>query len=229
MPRTFLDQEIEKLKEQVIHLEEMVSHATTEAVDALLENDMEKSKIIYLNDKAINSLRFEIEKKCLITIATQQPLATDLRVLASILDVVTQLERMGDYAKGIAKINIIIERKITKAKSILPLREMTEITVGMLKRAIEAFITVDAEAARKVPDEDDKVDELFNIIHSGLVNDMMEKKKNITLANHLQWAAHNIERMADRVVNICERTVFIATGEMHELEESDDEWVIDIQ
>lgn len=229
MPRTFLDQEIEKLKEQVIHLEEMVSHATVEAVDALLTNDMEKSKVIYLNDKAINELRFEIEKKCLITIATQQPLATDLRVLASILDVVTELERMGDYAKGIAKINLIIERKSTKAKSILHLREMTEITTSMLNRAVKAFVAVDAETARMLPNEDDKVDELFNIIHSGLVNDMMEKKKNITLANHLQWAAHNIERMADRVVNICERTVFIATGEMHELEESDDEWVIDIQ
>lgn len=229
MPRTFLDQEIEKLKEQVIHLEEMVSHATVEAVDALLTNDMEKSKVIYLNDKAINELRFEIEKKCLITIATQQPLATDLRVLASILDVVTELERMGDYAKGIAKINLIIERKSTKAKSILHLREMTEITTSMLNRAVKAFVAVDAETARVLPNEDDKVDELFNIIHSGLVNDMMEKKKNITLANHLQWAAHNIERMADRVVNICERTVFIATGEMHELEESDDEWVINIQ
>lgn len=229
MPRTFLDQEIDKLKEQVVRLEEMVSHATVEAVDALLTNDMEKSKVIYLNDKAINELRFEIEKKCLLTIATQQPLATDLRVLASILDVVTELERMGDYAKGIAKINLIIERKSTKAKSILHLREMTEITTSMLNRAVKAFVAVDAETARLLPNEDDKVDDLFNIIHSGLVNDMMEKKKNITLANHLQWAAHNIERMADRVVNICERTVFIATGEMHELEESDDEWVIDIQ
>ncbi len=88
---------------------------------------------------------------------------------------------------------------------------------------------MDVETARKLPDEDDKVDKLFNQIYTGLIEDMMEKKKRIELASHLQWAAHNVERMADRVVNICERTIFVATGEMNELEESDDEWVIDIQ
>jgi phosphate transport system protein len=207
----------------------MVAHAAIEAVDSLLENDIEKSKTVYLNDKAINAKRFEIENECLVTIATQQPLATDLRELASILEIVTELERMGDYAKGIAKINLIIEKKSTKVKSILDLREMAEITVGMMDRAVKAFVDVDVETARKLPDEDDKVDELFNKIFNGLVDEMIDKKKRISLATHLQWAAHHVERMADRVLNICERTIFVATGEMSELEESDDEWVIDIQ
>jgi phosphate transport system protein len=136
---------------------------------------------------------------------------------------------MGDYAKGIAKVNLQIEKKSTKAKAIMHLREMTEITVDMMRRAIKAFVEVDVETARKLPEVDDKVDELFNQIYNGLIDDMMEKKKRIELASHLQWAAHNVERMADRVVNICERTIFVATGEMNELEESDDEWVHNIQ
>ncbi len=229
MSRTYLDQTLEHLKEQVVVLEGMVSKAAIEAVDALLENDIEKSKSVYLNDKVVNDLRFEIENECLIAIATQQPLATDLRELASILEIVTELERIGDYAKGIAKINLLIEKKSTKAKSILHLQEMVEIAVDMLDQAVRAFVEVDVETARRLPDEDDKVDALFNIIYSGLVEDMMNKKKHISLASQLMWAAHHLERMADRVVNICERTVFVATGEMNELEESDDEWVISIE
>lgn len=229
MSRVFLDQTLNELKEQILLLEKMVSHAAIEAVDALLESDIEKSKTVYLNDKEINDLRFKIESECLVTIATQQPLATDLRELASILEIATELERMGDYAKGIAKVNLLIDKKSTKAKPILHLREMTEITVNMLERAVKAFVEVDVETARKLPAEDDKVDRLFNIIYDGLIEEMMNKKKRISLASQLQWVAHHIERMADRVVNICERTIFIATGEMDELEESDDEWVIDIQ
>ncbi len=229
MSREYLDQTLNNLKEQIVQLEEMVSHAAVEAVDSLLENDIEKSKEVYLNDQAINDKRFEIENECLVTIATQQPLATDLRELASILEIATELERMGDYAKGIAKINLMIENKSTKAKSILGLREMTEITVSMLRRAVEAFVNVDVETARILPLEDNLVDDLFNQIYNGLIDEMMSKKKRISLANQLQWAAHHIERMADRVVNICERTIFVATGEMDELEESDDEWVINIE
>lgn len=229
MSRIYLDQTLDDLKTQVVTLAEMVAHAALEAVDSLLENDIEKSKTVYLNDKEINAKRFEIENECLIAIATQQPLATDLRELASILEIATELERMGDYAKGIAKVNLQIEKKSTKAKAILNLREMIDITVDMMRKAIKAFVEVDVETARKLPGEDDRVDDLFNQIYTGLIEDMLAKKKRIELASHLQWAVHNIERMADRVVNICERTIFVATGEMNELEESDDEWVINIQ
>jgi phosphate transport system protein len=228
MSRVLLDQTIESLKAKLIILEEMVSRAAGEAVDALLEDDNEKSKAVYLGDKVINAKRFEIENECLVAIATQQPLATDLRVLSSILEIATELERMGDYAKGIAKINLMIDKKSTKAKPILEIREMIEITIDMLQRAIRAFVDGDAAAARVIPRDDDKVDELFDRIYLGLIDDMIAKKKHISLANHLQWAVHNIERMADRVVNICERTLFVSTGEMSELEESDDEWVLNL-
>lgn len=229
MSREYLDQTLNDLKEQVVQLEALVSHATLEAVDALLKNDPERSKTVYLADKEINAKRFQIENECLITIATQQPLATDLRELASILEIITELERMGDYAKGIAKISLMIEKKSTKVKPILLLQEMADITVDMMKRAVDAFVEGDTKTAREIPSEEDNVDLLYQQIYTGLVEDMMAKKKVISLASQLQWAAHHIERMADRVVNICERTIFVATGEMNELEESDDEWVLDLK
>jgi phosphate transport system protein len=228
MTRTYLDQTIQRLKDDILDIEKMVSQATTEAVAALIHNDLDKSREVYLGDHQINAKRFDIENECLIAIATQQPLATDLRVLASILEIVTELERMGDYAKGIAKINLITKEKAQIIPVIYRLEEMAEITVNMLDRAVEAFVAVDVDTARKLPAEDDAVDLIFNEIYTGLVESMMEDRSLVSLANQLQWAAHNIERMSDRVINICERTIFVATGEMNELEESDDEWAVDI-
>ena len=229
MTRTFLDQTINNLKQEILEIEKMVSHATTEAVSALINGDLVKSKEVYLADQQINAKRFTVENECLIAIATQQPLATDLRVLASILEIVTELERMGDYAKGIAKINMITKDSSHDLQIIKRLDEMARITVDMLHRAVNAFVAVDVDTARSLPMEDDAVDAIFNEIYTGLVENMMEDRSLVAFANHMQWAAHNLERMSDRVINICERTIFVGTGEMNELEESDDEWVIDIQ
>ena len=135
---------------------------------------------------------------------------------------------MGDYAKGIAKINMITKDNSHNLPIINRLKEMAEITVGLLHRAVEAFVAVDVDTSRSLPEEDDAVDAIFNEIYTGLVENMMEDRSLVAYANHMQWAAHNLERMSDRVTNICERTIFVGTGEMNELEESDDEWVIDI-
>jgi phosphate transport system protein len=223
MAREQLDKKIKKLRKDVQTLESMVRKATQEAVHALIHRDSKLAKKVYRNDNKINKKRFQIERDCLITIATQQPMATDLRILASILEVTSELERMGDYAKGIARIHFMTGGE-SLVKPIGDLVEMADITVDMLRRAVKAFVHEDAETARKIPDEDDKVDEIFNRIYHGLVDHMGKDPKSVDHANHLQWAAHNIERMSDRVTNICERTIFIVTGEMHELEESDDEW-----
>ncbi|HKJ27518.1 MAG TPA: phosphate signaling complex protein PhoU [Anaerolineales bacterium] len=228
MTREYLDQTINSLRDDVLILESMVSEATHKAVMALLNNDKETAKRVYLNDKVINEKRFQMENEILIVIATQQPLATDLRILASILEIVTELERMGDYAKKIAKINLQLTEPGTLIPAAMHLKEMMEITVVMLKKGVKAFVDVDVETARALPAEDDKVDEIFNHVTQELLDSMVEKKSTVGLANQIQWAAHNMERMSDRVVNICERTIFIATGEMNELEESDDEWVLDL-
>jgi phosphate transport system protein len=222
MTREHLDHLISSLEDELVVLESMVRQATLDAVDALMTNNHELSTQVYANDRLINEKRFEIENECLITIATQQPMARDLRVLASILEIVTELERIGDYAKGIAKINRQIgQRQVLPAVELLP--EMANIAAAMMQRAVKAFTEGDVETARSIPNSDDKVDEIFNKIYRGLVEHMINDTNSIDIANHLQWAAHNLERMADRVTNICERTIFIETGSIYELEESDDE------
>lgn len=224
MTREVLDKRIEKLKTGVLDLEDMVREACLGAVDALLKRDMLAARSIYLGDRVINAKRFELETECLVTIATQQPIARDLRVLASILDISTELERMGDYAKGIARVSIMI------GDDPLPgladgLSEMASIAVDMLDRAVKAFADEDEDLARAVPADDDRVDALFNKIYLELIQCMIDDPESIDCANHLQWALHNLERMADRVTNICERTLFVATGVMDELEETDDEFL----
>ena len=222
MTRERLDRQIQQLREDVLFLGSMVEQATLQAVDALKRRDREAARQIYYNDEKINHKRFEIENAALITIATQQPMAHDLRILAANLEVITELERMGDYAKGIARICTYIADE-PHVKPLIDIPTMAEITVDMLHRALEAFVREDAEAARTIPKEDDAVDELFNAVQKELFDFMVADPSTVDRANHLLWAAHNLERMADRVTNICERTIFIATGEMIELDVTDDE------
>ena len=220
MTRQYMDTLLEQLKDDVLILESMVREAILESVKALMTQDRKLAKQITKNDKNINEKRFHIENECLITIATQQPMASDLRVLASILEISTELERIGDYAKGIAKIT-----RITKHLEILPplehLPAMANEAVDMLQAAVKAFVEGDVETARAIPSRDDLVDEYFNKIYKGLVKEMIKDPEAVKLANNYQWAAHNLERMADRVTNICERTLFIETGDIYQLEEID--------
>lgn len=222
MPRETLERKLRELLDEVLVLGSMVEQATLQAVDSLQKRDLDVSRQLYAGDREINRKRFEIENKTLIVIATQQPMATDLRILAAILEVITELERMGDYAKGIARINLNLgaERLL---KPLIDLPRMAELTADMLHRALEAFVATDVEKARAIPKEDDNVDELFISINRELLDFMIADPNMIDRANHLLWAAHNLERLADRVTNICERTVFVATGEMAELDMSDDE------
>ena len=222
MSRERLDSQLEQLKQDVLLLGQMVEQATLGAVDALDQRDSETARQIYFSDEKINEKRFEIEDAALITIATQQPMAHDLRTLAAILEVITELERMGDYAKGIARICTYVADE----PHIIPLNEigtMAKLAVDMLHRALAAFIQEDEQAARAIPKDDDAVDALFRSVQKGIFKFMGEDSELVDRANHLLWAAHNLERMADRVTNICERTIFIATGEMIELDVSDDE------
>jgi phosphate transport system protein len=223
MTRETLDRNIETLMDELLMLEGMVKKATLDSVAALRNRDKVLSRTVYHNDRLVNAKRFDIEINCLITIATQQAIASDLRILASILEVAGELERMGDYAKGIARINLMLgDEPLPGALYDLP--RMSELVIDMLDRAVNAFLEQDSEAARIIPNEDDKVDDLFNKIYYSLVEEMMENPKIVDQANHLQWAAHNLERMADRVTNICERVIFVVEGEIMELDHSDDEW-----
>ncbi len=220
--RKALEEKIRHLKDDILQLGGMVEQAMRKAVDALKRQDLEAAQRIYDADKDINAKRFDIEQETLITIATQQPMAYDLRVLASILEIASELERMGDYAKGIAKITLMIGHT-PLMKPLIDIPRMMEIAIAMLQKALAAFVDEDVETALAIPREDDQVDALYNQVYRELVTYMIQDPRNIDQANYLMWAAHNIERMADRVTNICERTLFVATGELRELDYSNDE------
>lgn len=223
MPRQTLDREIHHLQDEVLLLGSMVEQAMLNAIDALKRRDHTAARQVYFADDLINEKRYAIENRVLILFATQQPIAHDLRFLAAILEVITELERMGDYAKGIAKISM----KIGGDETPVPTREisrMGDLAVGMLHRALGAFIAEDVNMAYRIPQEDDHVDELYNQIYRKNVAAMIANPEIIDHSNYIMWVVHNIERMADRVTNICERTIFIATGELLEIDASDDEW-----
>jgi phosphate transport system protein len=222
MPRETLDRQIHQLQDEVLLLGSMVEQAMLSAVDALKRRDLDLANQIYENDQNINEKRFAIENAIIILIATQQPLAHDLRLLTAILEVDTELERMGDYAKGVAR----VVTRIGDTDLPVPIREFTrmaEIAISMLHRALSAFIEENPNQAAIIPDDDDEVDELFLVVYRYLVNAMVNNPTLIDQISNLLWVDHNIERMADRVTNICERTVFIATGELMEMDTEDDE------
>ncbi len=225
MPRTTLDREIHHLQDEVLLLGSMVEQALLDTMDALKRRDVEAARRVYQNDHLINEKRFAIENATLITIATQQPMAHDLRFLAAILEVDTELERMGDYAKGIAKIVISLNDVAISIPN-QELTEMSQLAVGMLHRALSAFVNEDANLAQTIPPEDDQVDNLFNHTYHQLVTAMIANPQLIDYTNLLLWVVHNLERTADRVVNICERTVFIVTGELMEIESPEDEEIL---
>jgi phosphate transport system protein len=222
MLRKSFENEIRQIKDDVLLLGSMVEQAILESVEALKKRDIERSRLILELDKKINAKRFEMENQVMILIATQQPMAHDLRLLASILEIISELERMGDYGKGIAHINIRMGDQ-PLLKPLIDIPRMAQIGVDMLHRALTAFINEDVEAARAIPQEDDEVDGLYTQIYHELMLFVIQDPKTIERANWLLWAAHNLERVADRVTNICERTIFIATGELMEIDSSDDE------
>lgn len=222
MPRETLDRQIGHLQDEVLLLGSMVEQAMLEAVDALKRRDQVTAKRIFANDHLINEKRYAIENAILIVIATQQPMARDLRLMAAILEVITELERMGDYAKGIAKVTI----RLGDAPLPIGMRmisQMADLSVGMLHRALGAFITGNATEAHAIPQEDQQVDDLYNEVYREMVAAMIADPTIIDHANLMMWVAHNLERLADRVTNICERTVFIATGELMEMDTDDEE------
>lgn len=223
MLRKTFESEIQDVKDQVLVLGSMVEEAILNTVDALKKRDIKASEKILDNDKLINKKRFDIENQLMILIATQQPMAHDLRLLASTMEIISELERMGDYAKGIANINIRMGGE-SLIKPLIDIPRMAQKCADMLHRALTAFVHEDLETAQALPIEDDEVDALYNQIYRELMMFIIQDPKNIERANWLLWVSHNLERVADRVTNICERTIFIATGEMTEIKSTDDEF-----
>ncbi len=223
MLRKTFDIEMQQVKDEILVLGSMVEQALLDSVDALKKRDIKAAEKVFAEDQAINEKRFAIENNLITLIATQQPMARDLRLLASSLEIISELERMGDYAKGIANINIRMGDE-PLLKPLIDVPRMAQKGVDMLHRALTAFVNEDAQTARTLPVEDDEVDALYNQVYRELMTFVIHDPKTIERANWLLWVAHNLERFADRVTNICERTVFIVTGEMKEIKATDDEF-----
>lgn len=211
--RESFKENIKELNEDVVAMSEMVATATSRSVEALGSQDIEKAKQIVNDDLLINKKRWHIEEKCINLIALQQPVATDLREIIAVLNIITELERMGDYAEGNAKIAIMLGGE-PLVRPLIFTPKMAEKTVSMLRRSMQALVNRDAKTANAICNEDDEVDKLYDEAYHDLLMRMIKDPTLISKATPLIWAAHNLERSADRVTNICERIVFLATGSM---------------
>jgi len=217
MPRETFARKLQRLEDDVLLLGSMVEQAISESVEVLKRRDLEGARRLIAGDRAINEKRFAIEADCLVLLATQQPMAGDLRTLAAVLEIATELERIGDYAKGIARINVMMGEQ-PLVKPLIDIPRMAAKVGDMLHRALDAFVRRDVALAQAIPTEDQEVDALYNQVYRELLTYMMADPRTIDRATHLLWVAHNLERAADRVTNICERVIFTVTGEMKELD-----------
>jgi len=216
MPRTSFERHLHELQDDALVLGSMVEKAIYRSMEALKNRDLELAKQVIADDSEIDRKRFDIEEKCIELIVTQQPVASDLRVIVAVLNIIIDLERMGDHAEGIGKITLMIGKE-PPLKPLIDLPRMAQKTGDMLRRSLDAFVNRDAEAARKISKEDDEIDALYDQVFRELLTFMAEDSRTITRATRLIWVAHNLERSADRVTNICERVVFVVTGKMEEI------------
>ncbi|MCX6023287.1 MAG: phosphate signaling complex protein PhoU [Chloroflexi bacterium] len=214
--RATFDRALRELQDDVLVLGSMVDKAVDRSMQALKRLDHDEASRIIHDDLAVNQKRFDIEQKAIQLIATQQPIARDLRTIVAVLNIVIELERIGDYAEGIAKIvHLHGDQPLVKSLGDIPL--MADEVRGMLRRALDAFINRDAALAVQVANEDDAIDELYDRTYRDLLDTMLKDPRTIDRATWLLWVAHNLERTADRITNICERVVYEVTGTMTEM------------
>jgi phosphate transport system protein len=214
--RTTFHKEIREIQDEILVMGSMVNKAILQAIATLQNRDLTQAKQVIADDQKINHKRFEIEDKCIQLIATQQPMASDLRTIVTVLNIITELERIGDYAEGNAKIAIMIGEE-PPLKPLVDIPVMAEKTVDMLDSSLIAFINHDINAARIIGAEDNLIDNLYAHVFQELLALMANDPKTITRATRLMRVAHNLERSADRITNICERITFMVTGEMEEI------------
>ncbi len=210
--RAEFERDLQLLRQDVLNLGSMVEKAVERAVEALKRYDMALAQSVIDHDREIDERSYALEERALLLIATQQPMATDLRIIAATLFIISELERIGDYAEGLAKIAIRLSAW-PPLKPLIDIPRMAEISLDMLRQALDAFIEMDLERCRAIWRRDDEVDGLYDQVYRELLTYMMSDPRTIERATLLLWAAHNLERIADRVTNICERIAFVITGD----------------
>ena len=214
--RATFHEHLREVEEDVLTMGNMVVNAIDRSMEALKKRDLNLAHQIIADDAQINKRRFSIEDKCVVLIATQQPIECDLRIVVAVLNILTELERIGDYAEGIAKIVIMIGDE-APLKPLIDIPRMGEITRDMIKESLQSFARRDVELAMRVVSLDNIVDSLYDQVFRELLTFMMVDPKTTNRATRLIWIAHNLERAADRATNICERVVYTVTGKMEEI------------
>jgi len=213
--RGLLQSELEEISEGLVRMGDMVEQAILSAVEALDDQDVELAQQVIADDTQINDLRFEIEDLCFMVLATQQPAARDLRVVVTALNIIIELERMGDYAKGIGQIVVRMEGE-DLFLSLQKTPRMAKSVCEMMRAALKAFVDQDLEAAQQAFDMDDEVDHMYRDVFESVIRAMVSREHSVRKGMHLLFAAHNLERIGDRVTNIAERIIFMHTGVMQE-------------
>ena len=216
MVRSSFERQLNEVEEDMLVMAGMVERAIERSIDALKNRDIELARVVIMEDMEINKKRYETEEKCLELLATQQPLARDLRTIVAVLHIIVDLERMGDHAEGTAKLAIMLADE-PPLKPYVDIPRMAEVATRMLIDSLEAFKRRDVEMARRICDEDDLVDQLYDQVYRELIVYMLNDPRTIERATHITWIAHNLERIADRVTNICERVVYMVQGKIEEL------------
>jgi phosphate transport system protein len=214
--REMFDRELTGLRDSILHMAKTTETAIELAIQALKEQDEDLARQVMIGDDEINAERYAIEEQCLRLIATQQPTARDLRAIIAAIHIVTEIERMGDYASGIAELGIRLAGK-PHLKPLIDVPRMAEIDKEMIQASLEAYLKYDPDLALETAKRDAEIDQLYDQIYRELLTYMLEDPRNITRATYLLWVAHKLERIADRVANICERVIFMSTGVFEEL------------
>jgi phosphate transport system protein len=216
MPREHYDQQLRSLQDDLLRLASLVDSAVGRSINALKNQDVEEARRIIAEDDIIDRRQYALEDKALLLIARQAPVAADLRAISAVISIASELERIGDYAEGIAKITIRGANE-PLLKPLIDVPRMAEKTQRMLRDAVDAFVNRDVEAARRISILEEEVDALTTQVQNELLSFMLQDPKNVERALHLMFVAHNLERVADRTTNIGERLVFLVTGEIVEL------------
>lgn len=213
--RVHFDHDLSTLTGEVQRLGEMVIQALEDAFLALRERDIDRAKQVIDHDRTINQAERDIEAHALRLIATQQPVASDMRQLIAAIEIAGELERIADYAKGIARMAL---RDAPVTSPTLPddMERMAHLAVAMLQKALDAFIDRDSAAAETLATDDNAVDALYDRVEAMLTNQMIDGEAAPWVAG-LLFAAHYLERVADRATNIGERVVYLVQARIVEL------------
>ena len=216
MTRSVFERQLAEVQEDMLVMAGMVETSITQSIEALRLRDVALARRTIENDAEIDRRRYDVEEKCIELISLQAPLASDLRTIISVLHITVDLERMGDHAEGIAKIALMLADE-PPLKPYIDIPRMAEVAIDMLHGSVEAYKMRDTKRAREIIDMDDVVDALYEQVYHELLLFMINDPTLTQRATYMIWVAHNLERIADRTTNICERVVYLVEGRIQDL------------